>query len=74
VSVHAISGIRPVTPGASVDASLPPELLPLLEFPLLELEQAAIPPAAPLAARATRHKAKVVVLVTLNSSWAPSQV
>jgi hypothetical protein len=72
LSVHATSGTMPITLGASVDASLPPpELLLLVPCGLLELEHAAIPPAAPLAVRAARHKAKVVVLVTLDSFLPP---
>jgi hypothetical protein len=71
LSVHAISGTMPVTAGASVDASLPPELLPeLLPLParsLLELEHAAIPPAALVAVRATIHRAKVLRFVTVES-------
>jgi hypothetical protein len=68
LSVQAISGTTPITAGASVDASLPPELppelLPLPDCPLLELEHAAIPPAAPVAVRATKHKAKALPFVT----------
>jgi hypothetical protein len=71
LSVQAISGTMPVTAGASVDASLPPELLPeLLPLPagtLLELEHAAVPHAAPVAVKATMHRAKVLPFVTLDS-------
>src|SRR5581483_6430057 len=71
VSVQAVSGVRPCTAGASLLASAPPPLeLPLPAPPLLELEQAAIPPAAPVDASVITHKARIVLLVTFgSSSW-----
>ena len=69
--MQASSGNMPVTAGASVDASLPPELLPeplpLAAAASLELEHAAVAPAAPVAVRAMRHRAKVLRFITLDS-------
>jgi hypothetical protein len=47
-------------------ASPPPELLPLPDDPLLELEHAAAAHAAPIEVKAKRHKAKLVFFVILG--------